>query len=322
MTKRKIVAIDNGKMNVKAKAEDIELHYLNRYSLGHVEDESLLGEDTFNVVYKNKRYVVGARASSSDKNEGKASEAHIVQALVAISRLVNPENRDKLVVIYGESVDMYFDEEHKKNIRIALEGKHSITVGGVEYVLDIDHVQILPEGIGEILNDFENKQGIQYIVDIGGGTINFLTTLDGAPLNELSGSFLLGVNNVVANAKRELKRAGFGTCDHARVLQYLNDRATSKSKKLNDILDETVENQFLKLDDELAGLDINIHNILKSQEVIFVGGGSELFSSQIEKFYKCEVSSEKLVVEDALMANVRGFYEYGVQMFGEEEGEE
>ena len=78
--------------------------------------------------------------------------------------------------------------------------------------------------------------------------------------------------------------------------------------------DEIILEQLAKLDEELAVNDINIHNILKVHPVIFVGGGSDLFKFHINKYYKSDVV-DNLVVDNALMANVRGFYEYGLAKF-------
>lgn len=313
MARKKIIAIDNGKMNMKATDGEREYCHRNLYTLEFTDDENLLGTDTFNITYKNKNYTIGANAGSSDKNEGKGSEPHIVQALTAITRFIEPDCKDDLYIMYGESVNMYFNNRHKIEIKTKLEGKHTIYVNGVAYNFNIEYVQVLPEGIGHILQDLEKYNGVQYVVDIGGGTINFLKTVNGRPDADVSSSYLLGVNNIVSKIRKELKRDGFGTQEEETIRQYLTTRQCSNMNVINKA-DEIIYKQLKKLDDELAVDDINIHNILKVHPVIFVGGGAELFKFHINKFYKSDVV-ENLVVENALMANVRGFYEYGVAKF-------
>ena len=290
MENKKIIAIDNGKMNMKVTDGASEYCYPNKYSKVFTDDENLLGANTFNVTYRGQNYTIGANASTSDKNEGKASEPHIVQALTAITRFIEPECKEDLYIMYGESIDMYFNNAHKIEIKTKLEGKHTIYVNGVAYTFNIEYVQVLPEGIGEILQDLEKYDGVQYVVDIGGGTINFLKTINGRPDSDVSSSHLLGVNNIISKVQKELKRTGYGRHEQ-------------------DALE-----QLAKLDEELAVNDINIHNILKVHPVIFVGGGSDLLKFHINKYYKSDVV-DNLVVDNALMANVRGFYEYGLAKF-------
>lgn len=313
MENKKIIAIDNGKMNMKATDGVNEYCYRNLYSMEFTDDENLLGADTFNTTYKNQNYTIGANAGSSDKNEGKASEPHIVQALTAITRFIEPDCKENLYIMYGESVNMYFNNDHKIKLKTALEGKHTIYVNGVCYTFNIEYVQILPEGIGEIIQDLERYSGVQYVVDIGGGTINFLKTVNGRPDSDVSSSYLLGVNNIVSKIRKGLKRAGFGTQEEDTIRQYLTTRECPNINVLNKA-DEIIYKQLKKLDDELAVDDINIHNILKVHPVVFVGGGAELFKFHINKYYKSEVV-DNLVIDNALMANVRGFFEYGMAKF-------
>lgn len=312
-TLAKIIAIDNGKMNMKITDGNVELCYLNKYSKKLTDDENLLGKDTYNVTYKGSNYTIGVNGKSSDRNEGKASDIHIVQALTAITRFIEPDCKEDIYIMYGESVDMYFNNKHKIEIKTKLEGKHTIYVNGVAYNFNIEYVQVLPEGIGHILQDMEKYNEIQYVVDIGGGTINFLKVKNGRPEPDSCRSFLLGVNNIISEVQTELKRTGYGTYDEDLIRQYLTTRECPNASVLKK-MDELVIEQLEKLDDTLSVRDINIHNILKVQPVMFIGGGSELFKEHINKYYRSEVI-DNLVVENALMANARGFYEYGIAKF-------
>lgn len=315
-TVRLIIALDNGKMNLKAKCGKHEIIYRNRYTKKHTADIKLLGDNTFNVTYKNQQYTVGANARYSDKNEGKSSDEQVVQALTAATRFIDEDNNKPIVLLYGESIDMYFDADHKRELREKLIGDHTIeVVNGHEskiYKFTIDEVIILPEGLGDILSDFANKMGVQYVVDIGGGTISFLKVFNGVPQMEESRSFPLGVNNIVSKLQTALKRKGFGEVDETLALQYIVDRPTSANIVVNKTIDELVSEQFEDFDNRLAAMGTNIHNILKMQKVTFIGGGAELFKTQIAARYRCDVSTDPLVVDDSVFANVRGFYNYAL----------
>lgn len=318
MNKRKLIAIDNGKKNLKAKCDKEELIYNNNYSLGFTHDGSLLGNNTFNVSYKNVQYTIGNNARTSDKNEGKGSDVQIVQALTAITRFLKPNVNEKVCVLYGESVDKYFDIAHKEEIKSALEGRHILTVGNLEeeltYVFTVEEVHILPEGTGELLSDFVNKfEGTHYVVDIGGGTINFLTTSGLRPEPQQSRSFPLGINNVVAKIIRNAKRIGINADGQDKLIyEYLNGDKPCLNQNLAKVMEDAVIDQLKEFDDRLSGLGVNLHDILQFQPVTFIGGGSGLFKKYIDKHYKCEVQTTSLVVENPVMSNVRGFYNYGL----------
>lgn len=317
MVKRKMIAIDNGKKNLKAKCGDKEIIYANNYSIGHTPN--LLGKNTYNITYKNKEYTIGENTNKSDKNIGKGSEIQIIQALTAITRFLDHNINERVCVVYGESVDKYFDNENKKNIKSLLEGRHIVIVEEndevVTYTFTIEQVHILPEGTGELLSDFINKKnGTHYVVDIGGGTINFLTTDGCKPECDQSTSLPLGINNVIFKIIQNAKRKSIDGVEGQEKLihEYLENREKCGSTKLDKIIEETIIEQFKEFDNKLAGYGINLHKLLEVQPVTFVGGGSQLFKKQIDKLYKCEVMTTSVVVENPVMSNVRGFYNYGL----------
>ena len=186
-------------------------------------------------------------------------------------------------------------------------------MNGRRYDFTIRTVQIMPEGIGHILQDLPKYSGVQYVVDIGGGTINFLTVMNGRPEPSRSDSFLLGVNEIVRKIKEHLKRAGYGEQDEELILQFINDKKTCKNKEVYKIIESYIKQDLKELDDKLSGF-VDIHNLLKIQPVLFIGGGSELLKKQINEHYKSSVI-DNVVVEDALYANVRGFHAFGTVKF-------
>lgn len=312
-----IVAIDNGKNNMKAKLGKTRLCYNNKFSLDF-SDASFIGDNTHNVIFGKQRYTIGANATRSDTNEGKASEIQITQALTAIANLVGPENKLPIYLMYGESVDKYLNTTHKAELKSLLEKKHIINVDGVEHTLNIQFAQILSEGLGFVLQDLKKYKGYQYVCDIGGGTINWITIYNGRPIPEMSRSFPLGVNNIAAKAIMKLKRNDeYSTTDDKLIMQFLTERETCPNQELLTILDNLLLEQLYQLDEELGKYSINIHDILKTYPVHFIGGGSKLLKKQIEKMYTTDLHlDESLVAEDAIYANVEGYYKFGVEIYG------
>lgn len=304
-----VVSIDNGLMNLKGKSKHGEIIYQNRCSVGFT-DANLKGENTFNVKYGMKEWTIGENGSESQKLEGKDSEFHVVSCLTAITRLfpkkeliASKENKDggkKIALIYFESMNRYFNEEHKNKLKTLFEGFHKIYVDGEEFVFTIEMCNILPEGIGHILMNMRAYTGVRTSIDMGGGTINFVRTINGRP-SEDSFSMPLGMHNIAAKVSKEISKAKAGNFDDNSIREFI--RYGCSNNEINKIIENIIFEQFRILDNTLAGFGIDIHKLL---EVDYIGGTSQEFSSQIRKYY-----ANARVHEEGIMSNVRGGYEYG-----------
>lgn len=311
-----IIAIDNGKSNMKALCGNKELIYANKYSLGHT-DEQINGENTFNVTYDGKEYTIGDKANHSDKLEGKASLPHVISCLTAITRFIKANEKENIIIVYGESVDMYYNKNQKEKIKEELEGKHKISVDGIEYSFMIETVHILPEGIGHILQDLENNSGIQYVVDLGGTTMNFLSVIDGRPDEEKSFSEGLGKHNIVAKLKKALKKTPIGNIPNDLVEQYLEKG--SSSEEIEKIRKEVIIEHFKIMDERLAEYEMDLHTLLEHYPVTFIGGTSKLLEKEIKIYYKAENGRKATIYDSPLMANARGFHAYGIAKYGDKQ---
>lgn len=303
MCNKKVVAIDAGKFNLKGKSEVGDVLFNTKFSLGHT-DESLLGKGTYNVTIGDKELTIGNNASFGDKKEGKASDVHVWSTLTAVALLRG--DATKIILMYGESYNKYVQKEHKKLIKERFQGKHKIEVNGVVHEFEITLCHVLPEGLGHILSNLSAYMGVQYVIDWGGATVIFMEVLNGVPQPDKCHSFLIGVNNVNAIIASKLSKSGLGTHSENQIKEWVEDGCSNKA--IQQIIDNVITEQLYKLDDKLNGFGIDLHEFLK---VTFIGGTSQLLSSQIKKHYECAEIYSK-----CLTANVDGFWEYGRLKFG------
>lgn len=310
-----VIAVDCGKMNLKAKGEIDgvvkEIYYKNAYSL-QTGDAGMLGANTFNVEHENQHYIVGERANNMMFGEGKDDEHHILSTLVAITHFLDAEKNkgDDVVLVYGESWSRYNNSKHKQEIKNKFEKRHIITVGGVEYDFNIRLVHILPEGIGHILQDLDRFSGIQYVVDIGGTTINYLTVNNGLPIPERSTSLELGTHTLRTNIIKAMTENDMARLDEVKIDEYI-EKNNCKKKEVTNIIEDCILAQFQELDVKLAGFKVDLHKVLEIDDVIFIGGGSETLKERIKDYYRGAT-----VLDEAMLMNVRGFYTYGVAKYG------
>lgn len=299
--KRKIIAVDSGAFNTKGKSDIGEVLFNTKYSPRHT-DAGMLGEDTYNVTINGRELTIGNTATRSDKNEGKHTDIHIWSTLTAVALLRG--DADEIILGYGESFNMYSQDKQKKNIQNRLVGKHTVEIenknGNKEvHSFEIVLVHVLPEGTGHILSNLKANLGVKYVFDWGGSTINFLEVINGRP-TENSQSFPFGVHNVNALAGSAISKAGLGHFQDAQIKEWVENGCLNKD--IQSEIDFVIEEQLYKIDDKLAGFNINLHQYL---EVSFTGGTTTLFESQIRKHYTCAK-----IEQNCLRGNVDGFYEY------------
>ena len=83
-------------------------------------------------------YIVGDNGTDSDTKEGKASEGHIVCALTAITRFLEPNKKENVILMYGESITKYFDSKNKQSIIDKFSGEHEIIVDNAVYNINVE----------------------------------------------------------------------------------------------------------------------------------------------------------------------------------------
>lgn len=298
MKKRQVVGIDAGKYNTKGKSEKGTCIFRTKYSTGY-SDPNTLGRSNFNVTYDDKEYTIGEQGTESDKNEGKESLIHKISTLIALSIIAEEDN--DIILIYGESFNKYANESHRKIIEEMFLGEHKILINEKEYKFNITEVHVLPEGIGHILQDITNNLGVKYVSDWGGTTFNFLKVINGAPDRNLSTSFKLGMHNMTSVIRSKIAKEGIGDFEEDLIQNWIDTAAPKK--EIQKIIDSSIEEQFLKIENKLAPLGINLYEL---PEVTFVGGTSEMFKNTIIKKYE-----GAKVHSNCLYATVEGLYEFG-----------
>lgn len=306
--KRKVIAIDCGKKNLKAMGDvDIIKIYRNKLSLGSSE---IVDDNSWNVLFEAADYTVGDVGKYSYKKEGKCSPEHKIQSLTAITRFLDSkEKNDDIVVIYGESTDFYYKAGQRDSIKKMLEGRHRIMVDEENFEFNVSTVHVLPEGIGHILTDLEKYLGIQIVVDMGGKTINFLYVDNGCPIEDFSFSEPLGMSYIITQVDKSLRKCG-EYLDERMIEEHILNRDAAP-----DLIRSRINEVFYKLldkfDDILEDRGIDIHSYVKNKKVSFTGGTVASFEDLIEDHYGKNAN----IVENPLTSNVEGFYAFGVAKY-------
>ena len=303
-----ICGADLGNENIQLITSKREISIKNRCDLGRSIDTELMSYmGTYNVNFNGENYVVGNYAEhASTKMEGKNTQKHLMGFLVALSQIV--QNNTSISLVLGESLNVYFNTEYKQNLRKRFLGEHTIVVNDKLYKFSIENVHILPESIGHKLLNFnkyiDNK--VSYTIDIGSSTINYGYFEGLIPIESKSSAYPLGLHNLISNIRNSLaKNGGPINPTEQQIREYILN--TSKSERINKIIDAEINRQLDTMELYLEGNGVKIHDL---DEVEFCGGGSLTLERHIKSRYKNAV-----IVPDPLWSNARGFFKFAKQKF-------
>lgn len=305
---RVVVAGDIGNENIKIVTSKNIFTMKNKVDKGKWIDTDLTkNNNTFNVIYKNEKYVVGNYAERySTRMEKKNSTSHLINCLVALSRVIN--SGSKVYLTLGESLNAYFNVEHKKKIKENFIGEHEIFVNDKRYIFFIEDIHILPESVGHKLLNYQNYKGnrVSYTIDMGSSTINYGYYEGLLPIESRSSAYTLGMHNLISNISKSFSRSGGpNNTSPQQIRDYIEFGC--KNQKLKNIIDTEINKQFDKLDSLLEADGTRLYEL---DEVEFCGGVSITLEKYIKDRYK-----NAIIVEDPLWSNCKGFFRFSCQRF-------
>lgn len=326
-----LIGLDNGKFNVKGYAKGgKQIIFKNRVSKGNSDT---LSDGDYNASFRREEYLVGNSASGVNPIEGKAEVENLLTTLVAITQLTE---ENEIILVYGESVNYYFNREHHKKLHKLLKGTHTIVVQGKSRQITIKEVHIFLEGIGHMFTDFKKRgTGTRFTVDMGGTTVQVLSTINGTPSEKNSFSFPMGMYSIRSEVDERIKKKLSRVLTANEVEDYIEDvcdkRNIEAKEKRGEVLteEEEIRKEILenaRIEEEIIEI---VENVIKEQldeldnqlalrnnfkldnrrEVFFVGGTSVKIKEYIKEHY-----TKATVLEDGLFSNAKGYYAYGKMM--------
>lgn len=235
------------------------------------------------LEYNGKYYTLTSERISylEDKTE---SEDYFILALFAISKeiITRKISTDETISItlavglppahIGRLQDAFVKYFKRPIVKYKYEGK--------EFSLNIDNVQLYPQGYAAIVTQYEEIKKISkaYIVDIGGYTTDVILLNRGIPDLSFCESFPYGVIELYNTIKRKVKNEYGRTPDEAQidfVIETGDEIYQDMSKRINEEAAAYVDDLFRKLNE--LGVDLILSH------GIFVGGGSLRFKEYIKR---------------------------------------
>lgn len=194
------LGIDSGNYAVKICGE----HGLMTFnsSIGEARQVNLQqvhGQDDMVFEYEGESGFAGSLAmfesefGGSIMGSNKMHRDTKLRTLIGIHRYVSLYNLNETEfdIVVGQPIINHTYED-KERMKVMLRGSHTIKVNGVEKTFNINRAEIAAECASAYWSNA--KSGLVRIIDIGSGTVNYSTVLDGRFIDKDSGTLDFGMN--------------------------------------------------------------------------------------------------------------------------------
>ncbi|UYB50144.1 plasmid segregation protein ParM (plasmid) [Lysinibacillus capsici] len=235
------------------------------------------------------------------------------------------ESKSNLVVnvVTGLPTGDFSNKKITEAVAKVLKGAHIVTIDGEQVAVTVNKLWILPQPLGTVLDYISDESGTVVnheldeanigIVDVGGGTL----LIDA-----------LKKMNLVEDKRDQLSRGSY-TLYKSILKQLREDDHTLDEYELEQIIRNASDDKYLWSPDGIQKIDIgyaikeqsklytrSVTSAVKAtykgfgrmQKILVTGGTANLLD---DEEFKKDISIAQ-IVEESELANVRGFYKYGL----------
>ena len=285
-----IIGIDHGYGNIKT-ANHI-------FRTGIISHDSEPPFTRNMLVYIGKYYTVseGHKEFKADKQK---DDEYYVLTLAAIAMELRDWRLTEADVFIAAGLPLTWVGEQKSEFAAYLTRNKevSFTFDRVSFHINIVGVKIYPQGYAAVAEFASRMRGVNMIADIGNGTMNTLTVINGAPQQGRMFTEKFGTHQCTLAVREQFSRKTQRELDDAVIEEVLINGTANLSdddlKIITDTAKEYVNGIFRRLREH--GYDD------KSTTLYITGGGGCL----VKNFYKYDVS--RVFFVDDIRAAAKGY---------------
>lgn len=224
-----------------------------------------------------------------------------------------------------------FNEKAVKSIIKVLKSDHNITIDGERLAVRVNEVRVLPQPIGTVYNELLDDEGYikndDYetetisVVDCGGGTI-LIDTLNDMNLSETGrsqeeyGAHAL-YDEIIADCKKN--EVTLNKNDIEKIIRDQKDKYIYKPNKdqsydITGIVSRNIDKYTNTL---LSIVNSTLKGTSRIDTLFFTGGGANIINKELilERYERA------IFIDNSELANVNGFYKYGLATIENDEHE-
>lgn len=300
-----LVAIDNGYDSTKVYTNKECFSFKSKYEKA---DDDLNKNNTWSMFYNNENYLIGEGATIENHDDDKTNnELAKICTYAALSKLSNFIGVNFNLVLGYPLTSCSANKEDFINYIKSDSDIETIFNGEVKK-FHINDCIVIPQGAGALYsrNPNEFKDKLIGILDIGGKTINGVIMDNLNPVRKSIFTEDLGIHILYNELCKEFALRGIKVNDYQ--IPYI-----LKNNKYIDGADKVINDTFNKHVENIKDVMIKNKWNVDIMDIMVVGGGKLVL-----KNYLCKYIPHIVECEDAVFANVKGFYKVGEMYYGKE----
>ena len=285
-----IIGIDHGYGNIKTA------NHIFKTGIMEYDAEPLFTNDM--LVYGGKYYTIG-EGHKEFKAEKQNDDDYYVLTLAAIAMELDDNDLTEADVFIAAGLPLTWTSGQKAEFAAYLTTNERITFvfRKVRYRIRIVGAKIYPQGYAAVANFASSMKGVNMVADIGNGTMNTLTVINGAPQQGRMFTEKFGTHQCTLAVREQFMRQTRREIDDAIIEEVLiNGKANLSDADLKIIkatATEYVNNIFRRLREH--GYDD------KSTTLYVTGGGGCL----VKNFY--DYNKSRVFFVDDICAAAKGY---------------
>jgi plasmid segregation protein ParM len=206
------LGIDAGNFKVKIAGEFGLIDFISAIGESRqINLQQIHGLDDMFFDYQGETGFAGSLAlyesefGGSIMGDTKAHTDTKLRVLIGIHRYISLYQIEgkEFDVVVGQPISKHNYNE-KTRIKEMIKGWHTITVNGVEKSFHIRNIEVAAEGVSSYWSNPTN--GLVRILDVGSGTVNYSSIIEGRFLDKDSGTLPFGVNTNKTDNLQALSR--------------------------------------------------------------------------------------------------------------------
>ena len=291
-----IIGLDHGYGNIKTTNHCFKSGILS------YESEPLFTKNM--LVYGEKFYLIG-EGHKEFKAEKQTDDDYYVLTLAAIAMELKDKGLTEADVIIAAGLPLTWTSGQKKEFASYLKRNRevSFTFQRVKYRISITDAKIYPQGYAAVAEFASTMNGVNMVVDIGNGTMNTLTIINGKPQQGRMFTEKFGTHQCTLAVREQLMRRTRREIDDAVIEEVLiNGTADIDANDLKIITAtaaEYVNGIFRRLRE---------HGYDDKSAILYVTGGGGCLLKNFGEY-----NAERVSFVDDISAAAKG-YEYMAEL--------
>jgi len=230
----------------------------------------------------------------------------------------------EVTVVTGVPTSDYAQSEALSALQKAFKGDHNVTVNGITLNIRVKDLIVLPQPLGTIIDVISDEEGNMIensitnanvgVVDVGGGTVLIDALRKMNMAEDRRNQLQRGAFTLYEAIQKELVSQGYSINEYETesVVRAGNERerylwSPDGNQTIN--ITDTVMKQRKLFTRNIASSVKTTYKATDRMQTIFITGGAANLLVK-DEFLK-EIKEAKFV-EDSELANVRGFYKFGL----------